>query len=208
MASPQHRRTLLIGLGIAVAALGAGPGVSAAAAADDRWPVDVFATGSADHWTAVRNVRGVRLAVSRLSAAGDVALVTWAEFGQFWCGLAIPESDCKGGRWFVIVGRPGALPERFARKTPLDSSVPIAIAIDGGRPIREIGMDMTEGVYVRGGADLPVGKHVHAFQFSVDYEKAPGFARSLRRCRTISVLVAGRRHTFGCAGLRSLEASD
>jgi hypothetical protein len=150
----------------------------------------------------------VRLAVARLSATGDVALVTWEEFGQIWCGLAIPESECKGGRWFVIVGRPGALPERFARKTPIDSAVPIAIASDRGRPVRETGMDMTLGVYIRGGADLPVGRHIHAFQFSVDYEKTPGFVRSLRHCRTVSVQVAGRRHLFGCAGLRTAEASD
>jgi len=176
--------------------------------ADDTVKVDVFALTSPDRWAAIRNAQGARLAVARLDAAGDAALVTWEEFGQFWCGTAIPEADCKGGRWFVVVGRPGVLPERFARPTPGDSDVAMSIAADGGRPIAERGRDMTLGVYVRGGADLSVANHVHAFEVSVDYGKAGSFARRIRRCRTISVQVPGRRFTFACAGLGAAEAGD
>ncbi len=176
--------------------------------ADGFVKVDVFAIASQDRWTAIRNPYGVRLAEVRLSESGDAALITWEEFGQFWCGFSTPGSDCKGGRWFDIVGRAGVLPERFARATPADSKVPVRIATDHSPPIAAKATDMTFGAFVGRGADVPVSQHVHDFEFSIDYAEAPAFRRAVRLCHTMTLQVPGRRFTFVCDGLRNAEVSN
>jgi hypothetical protein len=166
---------------------------------------DVFAAAAKGRWSSLRNSVSAKIAQAQISQAGDAALVTSFEL-YYFCGMH--SEGCDGGRIFILIGRPGVLPDRFAAETPGDSKVPATLSFDDGPPTRVTGNDMTSGVTVAGQLVLRPPPKSRAFEFDVDYRdsvKNRLVERRLHACQTMTIAVRTQRFRFICGGLHDAE---
>jgi hypothetical protein len=172
--------------------------VSANDAAPTSYPNDVaydlFRSATPDAWAGIRGSGGVVGATARLTPARDAALVTWQDFGQIWCGTAIPESQCKGGRFVLLIVRPEALPAA-GRLGVRDT--PIAFSVNGGPVFRRAAPNGGPDVSVRGDVNLKPSQ-LYAFEVLIDFAEHKALRRQLQQCRTIEVRLLDRSFRFAC----------
>ncbi len=160
----------------------------------ERATADLFALASPDAWTPIRNSGGGVQATARLTAAGDAALVTWQGAGQIWCGTATPEQECAGGRFFLLVVRPEALPGAAALGRRPAS---IALAVNGRAVLNADARNLGPGVVIRGDVTASP-RELLGYQALANYGGRPDLRRELARCRKIEVTLLDRSFDFAC----------
>jgi hypothetical protein len=157
-------------------------------------PYDLFRSATPDAWAGIRGSGGVVGATARLTPDRDAALVTWQDFGQIWCGTAIPEAQCKGGRFVLLIVRPEALPA--AGRLGVQDT-PIAFIVNGGPAFRHAAPNGGPDISVRGDVSLTPSR-LYGFEILIDYGERKALRVQLQHCRTIEVRLLHRSFRFAC----------